>query len=107
MVMIRAGGDRLRAVQVRARHIPTFLGGLAVLCAAGSVAALFLEAGSGIVETFTWSWPLWLSAGVAAVAALLLGLVFDRHGASIPLALIALLVLLFAAGFATYGGPIS
>jgi len=67
-------------MQVRVRHTPSVLGLLAVGCAAGSVMALFIEAGSGIVDTFTWSAPLWFSAGLAAVAALLLGLVFDRRG---------------------------
>jgi hypothetical protein len=37
-----------------------------------------------------------------AVAALLLGLVFDRRGASIPLAMLALLIML-AAAFVTAG----
>ena len=91
-------------MRARARHIPAFLGLLAVGCAAGSTAALFVEAGSGIVDAFTWSAPLWFGAGVAALAALLLGLVFDRRGASIPLALVALLVMLFAAAFVAYGG---
>jgi hypothetical protein len=91
-------------MQVRVRHTPSVLGLLAVGCAAGSVMALFIEAGSGIVDTFTWSAPLWFSAGLAAVAALLLGLVVDRRGASIPLALLASLVMLFAAAFVAYGG---
>ena len=91
-------------MRARAGHVPAVLGLLAVGCAAGSVAALFLEAGSGVVDTFTWSVPLWFSAGVAALAALLLGLVVDRRGASIPLALLAVLVMLFAAAFVTYGG---
>jgi hypothetical protein len=77
---------------------------LAVGLAAGSVAALFVEGASGIVDTFTWSAPLWFSAGAAALAALLLGLVFDRRGASIPLALLAVLVMIFGAAFLMYGG---
>ena len=105
LVMIRTGGATIRAMPVRARHIPAFLGGLAVLCAAASVATFFPRSRQRHRRDVHRSWPLWLSAGVAAVAALLLGLVFDRHGVSVPLALIALLVLLFAAGFATYGRP--
>jgi len=91
-------------MRARARNVPALLGLLAVGCAAGSVAALFVEAATGIVDSFTWSAPLWFSAGVAALAALLLGGVFDRRGASIPLALLALLVMFFASAFVWYGG---
>ena len=45
-----------------------------------------------------WSPWLWISAFAAAVVALLVGLVVDRRGSSIALALWALLLLLVIVG---------
>jgi len=77
-------------MQVRVRQVPSLLGGLAVVLAASVVVAVIVEWGA---EQLTWTGRLWLGSGGTAVVALLLGLVVDRRGASIPLALTALLLL--------------
>jgi hypothetical protein len=89
-------------MRLRARHVPAFFGLVATGCAAGSILALFTPIGVAEVGT-SWSFPLWFAAGVAAVAALPLGLAFDRRGPSIPLALIALIFMLIPVALMTAG----
>ena len=79
-------------MHVRARHLPSFLGGLAVGLAAGVVVAALIE-WRVQAEDLTWSLWLWISGCVVALVALLVGLIVDRRGFSVPLALFALLML--------------
>ena len=63
------------------------------------VVALIIECRGPYPPDLRWSPWLWVSAFAAAVVALLVGLVVDRRGFSIPLALWALLLLLLIVGF--------
>jgi hypothetical protein len=83
-------------MQVRARHVPSFLAKLALVLAASVVVAVIIEWEPGV--PLWWSFWLWVSACVAAVAALLVGLGVDRRGSSIPRALLVLLMLLAIGG---------
>ena len=85
-------------MQVRARQVPSFLAGLALVLSASVVVAIIIE-WRGEAPDLRWSVWLWVSACVAAVVALLVGLVVDRRGSSIPLAVFALLMLLAIYGF--------
>ena len=86
-------------MQVRARRVPSFLAGLALVLTASVVPALIIECRGPYPPDLRWSPWLWVSAFAAAVVALLVGLVVDRRGSSIPLALFALLMLLAIYGF--------
>lgn len=69
----------------------------AFVLAASVVVAVIIEWQPGGPPMW-WSFWLWVSGCVAAVVALLVGLVVDRRGLSTPLALLALLTLLVIAG---------
>jgi hypothetical protein len=86
-------------MQVRARRVPSFLAGLALVLAASVVPALITECwGRPYPGDLRWSLWLWVSACAVAVVALLVGLVVDRRGFSIRLARWALLLLLAIIG---------
>ena len=85
-------------MQVRACHVPLFLAGLALVLAASVVVAVIIEWRRSRNAGLWWSFWLWVTAFAAAVVALLVGLVVDRRGYSIPLALWALLMLLAIVG---------
>jgi hypothetical protein len=78
--------------------IPFTYDTLALVLAASVVVALITECWGSYPPDLRWSPWLWVSACVAAVVALLVGLVVDRRGFSIPLALFALLMLLAIVG---------
>jgi len=84
-------------MQVRARQVPSFLAGLALVLAASVVVAVVIEWQPGGPPMW-WSFWLWVSGCAAAVVALLVGLVVDRRGFSSALALWALLMLLVIGG---------
>ena len=83
-------------MRARVRHMSALLGGLlgglAVALAASALVAFGIEwqqedAGG------QWAGGLWISGGVAALVALLVGLVGDRRGFALPLGGFALLIL--------------
>jgi ABC-type Fe3+-siderophore transport system permease subunit len=91
-------------VQLRARYVPRLLGVLAVAIEVVGFAA-FLASFSFIaveVSDWSWLWLPWAAGAVAALVALILGLVFDRRGMTLPLALLALLLAAMPMGALVY-----
>lgn len=80
----------------RVRHVSALLGGLLGGLAVGLAASALIAFGIEWQQEDaggSWVVRLWISGGVAALVAVLLGLVARRKGFALPLGVFALLIL--------------